>query len=437
MRTLLRNRDFTRLFLGRLVTNAGDSMYFIAAMWLVYRLSGSPFYSGLAGSLTLLPMSLQALTGPLVDRWPLRRVLVGTQVIQGVLVLVIPVADWLGVLTYWHVLLIMPIVSMLNQFVYPAQNAALPRLVDGDELVSANSALSVAYQGVDMAFNGLAGVLVALVGAVSLYLLDSVTFAAATLLFATIRLPPLGGDGSNTGGESDTDAGGERTKTDAPDEADSALASYLSELREGINYVRGTVLMPMLATSLVANCTLGGVEAVLPAFADSMGGSTTYGLLTASISGGVLVGALGASWFEDLPYGTLAIGGFGLGACCWFAALLSPWPVGRFGLLFLAFVPIGVTNVISSALFQRLVPDAMLGRVTSVMGSASTLMMPLGALGGGALATTVGPISVMAIGGAGLLFIAVYVAAIPRLRRFPAVGRVESLERRPGATSVE
>ena len=40
-RRLLRNPDFRRLLLGRLVTNAGDSLYAVAAMWLVYTLSGS------------------------------------------------------------------------------------------------------------------------------------------------------------------------------------------------------------------------------------------------------------------------------------------------------------------------------------------------------------------------------------------------------------
>lgn len=50
-RTLFQNADFRRLFLGRLVTNAGDSLYAVAAMWLVYSLSGSTLYTGIDGEL--------------------------------------------------------------------------------------------------------------------------------------------------------------------------------------------------------------------------------------------------------------------------------------------------------------------------------------------------------------------------------------------------
>lgn len=70
---ILKNRNFLLLFLGRIFTNIGDSLYYVAAMWLVYKLSGNPFYSGLAGFLTLLPSALQFLTGPFVDRWPIKK----------------------------------------------------------------------------------------------------------------------------------------------------------------------------------------------------------------------------------------------------------------------------------------------------------------------------------------------------------------------------
>jgi hypothetical protein len=50
MQTVLRNRNFARLFADRLVTNIGDSVYFVAAMWLVWEPTGNEFCTGLAGS---------------------------------------------------------------------------------------------------------------------------------------------------------------------------------------------------------------------------------------------------------------------------------------------------------------------------------------------------------------------------------------------------
>lgn len=69
MTPLCHNQNFSLLFLGRLLTNIGDSLYYIAAMWLVYDLGGSAFYSGLAGFLTLFPELFSFLTGPILDRY--------------------------------------------------------------------------------------------------------------------------------------------------------------------------------------------------------------------------------------------------------------------------------------------------------------------------------------------------------------------------------
>jgi MFS family permease len=176
------------------VTNAGDSLYAVSAMWLVYSLTGSTFYTGVAGFLTLGMQALQAFVGPLVDRWPLRRTLVWTQAVQAVLVLTVPVAHVTGYLSVWLVLAVMPLLSLLNQFVYPAGTAALPRIVDEEELTAANSLFATTYQGSELVFNALAGVLVTAVGAVTLFAVDSVTFAVAVALFAGLRVPPADRD---------------------------------------------------------------------------------------------------------------------------------------------------------------------------------------------------------------------------------------------------
>lgn len=413
MRRLLANREFRRLFLGRLVTNAGDSLYSVAAMWLVYQLTGSSFFTGLAGFLTLGMQALQAFVGPLVDRWPLRRTLVATQAAQGLLVLVVPAAHLLGVLNVWVVLTVMPLVSLLNQFVYPAGTAALPRIVDEDDLTAANSAFSVTYQGAELVFNALAGLLVVATGAVALFAVDSLTFAVAVGLFAGLRVPPATRDG-------DADAAG----------------GYLQDLREGVRYVRGSPIVWLLGASVVANALFGATMAVLPAFADATGGAGLYGLLLAALAGGSLAGALLASRFETVPFGRLSVAGFGLSALAWFGALAADGAAATVGLFALALVPVGLTNVVTTTLTQRIVPDDLLGRVMATMGSAATAAMPLGSLAGGAAGDAVGPVTVMYAGGAGFLWIVAYVLAVPTLRRMPAATAVEP-HPAPGGNSEE
>ncbi|WP_440990500.1 MFS transporter [Haloarchaeobius baliensis] len=446
MRGLFQNRDFARLFAGRVVTNVGDSLYFVAAMWLVYDLTGNATYSGIAGFLVLGPSALQAFAGPLVDRWNIRRLLVGTQLVQCVVIAALPVAAHFGYLSVWLVLTVMPLLALLNQLVYPAQAAALPRIVAADELVSANSLFSLAYQATDTVANALGGVLVALVGAVALFTVDAVTFAVAATLFAFVTVPPAGADdddddtvpveGGGTPAADDatpvaTDGGADDTA--APDEAapDEADPGYLADLREGIGYVRGTVLVPIIAGATVVNFAAGGsVMAAMPAFADTMGGSGAYGALMAAISVGALVGALAASRLEDRPFGLLSALAFVLSGVLWFAGLAASTTgslAATAALFTVAFVPIGVSNVLLSAVVQSIVPERLVGRVSSVLGSAASAAMPVGALVGGTLTEVVGPLVLFGCAGVSILGLGAYWLSNARLRGLAAVGDIETL----------
>jgi MFS family permease len=406
--SLWENRSFLRLLFGRLVTNAGDSLYTIAGMWVVYDLTQSSFYTGIAGALLLLPPALQFISGPLVDRWSLTRTLVWTQLIQAVLILSIPVAAYSGHLSVELILLTIPLLSLLNQFVYPAQNAALPRIVSETQLTRANSAFSFANQGTNMVFRALAGILIALLGAVSLFIVDSVTFAIAVISFTGVRIP---------------------TSTDTTDEAASIdIPGYLSDLREGVEWLRGTVFAEMMFTTAVTNCSSGVLIAILPAFAALRGGSILYGVLYGAIGGGLLIGALVASRLTHVKYGALRMVGLGVGFVLWLGAVYSPWPALTVILFVLVGIPVGITNVMGQTLIQTITPDDLLGRVTSVDASVATLTVPIGSFLGGIMSGAVGAVTTMAVAASGFGFVSLYFALRPRLRHLPAMNNIDATE---------
>lgn len=394
---------------ARLVTNAGDSICTVAAMWLVYRLGGSSFYTGLAGFLTMLPQSLQFLAGPLVDRWPLRRTLALTQAVQAVAFLAVPLAAAFDVLAVWQVLVLMPLLALLNQFVYPAEQAALPRVLPKEDLVRGNSLFAFAYQGVDFAFNALAGLLVAAVGAVSLYVVDSVTFLVAALLFAGLRTPRLN----------------RVPEEDAATSTRSAVSRYFEDLKEGIRLVTGSNLTRVLPASLVANFLIGATLAVLPTFSDRLDGPEVYGDMLAGLAGGVTVGALLASLLGRFRISGLVLAAFLLGGTAWLTALWLAHPLWTVLFFALAWVPVGATNVIFLTVLQRVVPERLLARVFSVVASASTAMMPLGSLLGGLAGDLWGSVNVMAAGGLGFIVAGLDWGIDPVLRAMPATEAME------------
>lgn len=407
MWALFKNGDFARLFFGRLVTNAGDSLYAVAAMWLVYQLGGSAFYTGLAGFLTMFPNTLQFLAGPLVDRWALRKTLVVSQILELLLVLSIPMIYYTGFLSVAVVLVVMPLVASIEQFSFPAETAALPRILEKDQLVKGNSAFSFAYEGLNLVFSGLAGILVALLGAVTLYLVDSVTFAAAVLLFVSLKLP----------GKAEKDEGKKTVR--------QAAQKYRKDLAEGFRFVMGSIVAKFFIGAVAANFAFGAAMAVLPAYADLRGNAEYYGFMMAALSGGFLVGALLSSYVERFPMGKMEVVAFFLSTILWVSSVLVPWGILSIVLFGMATVPIGATEVLFAAVMQRIVPQRLLARTFSVVGSISTCAMPFGSLIGGALGAAFGSTVIFGAAASGLLLVAVVWLFVTDLRQLPRAKEID------------
>lgn len=401
---LLKNKNFLYLLLGRIIANIGDSIYYVAAMWLVYRLGGSAFYSGLAGFLTLLPVSLQFITGPFVDRWPVKRTLIITQVLQAVIISIIPLAFYFDILTVQIILIVMPIVSFIGQLAYPTQTKALPMILPKKQLIKGNSYFSFAYQGVDMVFNAISGILIAIFGAIVLFVADSFIFTIAAMLFVVLKIPHT-----------------KEEKVPPKQGIKQGITNYFSELKEGFSVVFGSLMATFLIASIIANFSIGGALAILPALADTRGGAEFYGLYLAAMSMGGLIGAMAASWMGKFRLGLFTIFAFFLGAVCWVLAALPPWPYVTIVLFGLAWVPIGGTNVIFAATVQTVVPYKMLGRINTVSSSMSTIAMPIGSLACGYFATVSSSVFMFALTGFGLAFVSIVWLLHKRLRSLPEV----------------
>jgi MFS family permease len=396
--SIWRNQNFVKLFIGRLLANAGDSLYAVAAMWLVHKIGGSTFYTGLAGFLVMLPNALQMFLGPVVEKLPVKKTLVGTQLLQAVLILFIPLADLLDILSVWMILVLMPLLALMNQLVFPIQSALLPILLPKDQLVKGNTAFSFAFHGMEFVFSTFGGLLIAAFGAAAILWADSLVFAAAMLCFISLRLPV------NRLNE-------EKTK--------QTLRQYVRDLKEGMALVFRSRLIVIALGGAVANFSFGMVTGVLPDYADARGGAAIYGLYLASLSLGMLAGSLFAPLFQRFPLGKVVVSMFFLTAVLWGAAVYVPNVYASVSLLALSLMPIGGTNVLFSAVLQTIVPSRYFGRVITLIGSISVGIMPLGSLLAGSLALKWSSTHVLAVPALGMLFVSLYWLFVPMLRNLP------------------
>ena len=406
--------SFRRLLAGRATSFLGDGLFTVAVMWLTFELTGSTTYTGLAGFLLRAPNALKLLAGPLVDRSQLDRVLIGSELLGAVLSLAVPLAALSGRLSVWVVLGVLPFMALTELFAAPAQTAALPRILDRESLVRANSAYSVVTGVVDAGAQALGGALVAAIGAVALYAVDAATYAVAAVLFLGLTIPAAG-----------EASGGEESESD--DENDTLdLATYRRELREGIAVLTGSVLGLMLLASLLANFLTSAAFAVLPAYAATLSGAASYGLLLGATTAGAIAGSLLAPVVEDRPLGVTNAAGLLLAGVLWVAGVELGGVAVTAALFAASRVPVGIYNVGVQATMQTGVPDDRLGRVTAAVSSLSNVVGPLGLLLGGVAGEALGASAVLLGGGVGIAATGLLWASLPSLRRFEPPTRVES-----------
>lgn len=153
--------DYRRLWAARTVSQLGDTFNFVALALLIYDLTGSGL--GVTGVVVaeVLPVLLLApVAGPLVDRWPRVRVMVGSDLFRLALMVV---------LALWHdapvgVYATAFAMSVGAVFFNPAAGSVLPGLVPKDALVAANSGIWTAAVLSQIVLAPLAGLLVTQLG---------------------------------------------------------------------------------------------------------------------------------------------------------------------------------------------------------------------------------------------------------------------------------
>jgi DHA3 family macrolide efflux protein-like MFS transporter len=146
MFAIFRKRNFSLLWVAQLVSTIGSSLTDLAAAILVFRITGSALNVGLVLMVTALPTLVFGLfAGVLVDRFDRKRILLASDLLRGLLVVSIPFAvDQFGLLGLYGTIFL---AASVKQFFDPAWESVLPEIASEEELIRANSFLSISSFG--------------------------------------------------------------------------------------------------------------------------------------------------------------------------------------------------------------------------------------------------------------------------------------------------
>lgn len=361
-----KNKDFKILLFGRFITNFGDSIYAIATMMLVYELTASSFYTGLALFLTSSMAIFQVLFSPMLERVDMKRFLVLSQFIQAVLLLLVAYLIYTNQITVFILLLFMTIVSFINQLVYPGQLSLLPKILDQNELIKANSLFSIAYQGSDALFNALGGFMIAIIGTATAFAIDSGTFLINAVLFLFLT---------------------DKIRQTNAIRSEKVFDNHFKDLKAGLGVWKNPTLKSLLVGVLLINFSATAIFAILPEFATDSG---YYGILLSASGLGVIIGSIIANldFMKNRKLGPTYIAAILFTAVSWLATsfINQTTSLGRF-LTFTSFlvgwILVGMLNIYSQTIVQLTAPMDKLSIALSAMVGLSVALAPFGALAAG------------------------------------------------------
>jgi MFS family permease len=397
---LLRQRDFALLWGGATISALGDGMSFVALLWLLIERGGTPADVGWLAAIHTAPVIIGGIaTGPILDAFDPRKVLAGDNAIRGLAMVSVPIAAAAGALTTAHLFIVAAVYGLLFMTSAAGIPSLITRLVPSEELTTANAMESLSFSLSGLIGPGVAGLLIAIVGAPFVLAIDALTYFIFVGCLLAMR----------RGGR---EAGGSGTPQAPPGSRG---------LGPAVRFIfSSSAIVAITLFYMSVNVAGGIVTVVIPLYVRDVlqAGSETFGLLLSVLTAGDLVGLLvvgAVSWRWPLGRSIAwALFSSGLVLLLW---LLQPPALVLGAILF-------VWGALSSSLTpwaqtirMRLIPPEMRGRVFALLRTAMQSTRPLGAVAAGLLLTQ-GSLSVAIVAMALLFavpgFIGIWLPALGR-----------------------
>lgn len=359
-----RSPRYFPLWLSQLVSNLGDTLHYIALVVLVYQLTGRGVAVAVLVAAEVVPVLLLGpVAGVVIDRLDRKMVLIGADLFRAALALSLVWPQGA-----WHAYLVAAGMAAGNTFFSPTVQAVIPVLTTEEERLAANSVSWSTGRLVQIMASAIAGGLIAVVGTDAAFATNALTFVVSALLIARLAIPAHAGQLG-----SDTKRG---------------LTSYFADAKAGLRYAtRDHLVSRLLLVQALASLAVGATGAMLVILSERHLGLAPAGFawLTGAIGVGALVGPLipntlakdyrDARWLF-VPYVIRGIGDV-------LIAVFTPLPIALV-ILFVYGLNTSTGMVVYSSTIQGVVPDAVRGRVFTLLdvtwNAVRLLSLAIGAL---------------------------------------------------------
>ncbi|MBE0636016.1 MFS transporter [Candidatus Bipolaricaulota bacterium] len=354
----LSNRRLVPFLIGTALGNAGDIFTQIAVFWTGLSITGTALsVAGLGGIWTIGSAIAGLVSGPIVDRFNRRNILVVAHLLLSVLCFVVFAFSVSGALQMWHLWVFLIGESILGTPVSAAFNSLLPDIVPKDRLVRVYGLLSSWGMGDNLIEAFFSGAVLALWGPAPIFLFNGVMYvvgAAAALC--------------------------------VPERAGSPQSRFmmdrwrpLEEFRFALRYVyRERILRRVLALSFLSSLVFAPLFFIAPIVVDAMGKGPAYYsyfqtlTLVGVLSGSLIASSVGANW----PKVPMWVGGTTLFALSFLALGIHLTPATALVVFFLFGLGVSGGRVYGQTLLQQVLPSSVRGRVNGIREFLGGVLQP-------------------------------------------------------------
>ncbi len=367
--SVLRGGPFARYAVGDAISTVGYWMQTAAQSLVMTNLTNKAFELGLVNFFGGIPMlALTMHGGTVADRFDKRKIIIGAQLVQIALAVLI---GWLvatGRIQIWHIFAATALLGITGAFEMPATSALVPEMVTREEIAAAMAVDRSIFHGSRMIGFALAGYVIGRFGSASAFFINAASFLTSIAAIASVAPRAKGSVEEEKERASGMQAGIDYVRRDKPTLAMLGLMASSSLFV----FPFMSVMLPLFARQ-----TLGLDErptSYLMAFSGIGSVAASFGIVAVARHRRRLFLMLGTA---DV---VLALAGLGLARNFWQAAVaLAALGVGT------AF-NFGVANTT----VQERAPGTLRGRVSALAMLSFIGVMPFASLGVTALADRIG-----------------------------------------------
>lgn len=265
------NKDFLLLWIGKVISQLGDKFYAIALAWWILQETNSPVIMGFFLLTSVLPgLIVGFFAGAAVDRWNRKNVIIITDIIRGVLVIIVVCLSIFKLLHVWHVFVIGGTISLVTAFFDPAIQAIIPQIVTKESLKEANS-MSQMVNGISTVMGPMFGaVAISWFGLTYVFLFNGISYFISAIFEGMITL-------KSNNSNSDT------------------VNTIWKDMKEGILFLKNEQkILRVIVIIASVHFFLGSLMVLLPFLAKNLNGNgvRNLGNLQTVLGLGMLLGSI-------------------------------------------------------------------------------------------------------------------------------------------------